>query len=158
MIGPLKLSACLAPPASVQIARRWLHQSTSVPPAIRPAPSLCPRGVRPGVRLARRAAATGENAPGRIRMTGASCPWLIPRCRSGSAAGAQSRMPFKCSARRSAKATMVKVGLAYPDVGKTELPAINKFLIPWTRQLLSTTPVRGSSLMRVVPRWCDASV
>jgi hypothetical protein len=64
---------------------------------------------------------------------------------------AQSRIFFKCSARRSAKATMVKVGLAYPDVGKIELPAINKFVIPWTRQSLSTTPVRGSSLMRVVP-------
>ena len=40
---------------------------------------------------------------------------------------AQSRMPFKYSARRNAKATMVKVGLD-PDVGKIELPATNKYL------------------------------
>ena len=48
--------------------------------------------------------------------------------------------PCRCSARRIANATMVRVGLALPAVGNTELPATYRLAVPWTRQLASTTP------------------
>jgi hypothetical protein len=57
------------------------------------------------------------------------------------------------SARRRARATMVKMGLEAPYVGKTEHPATKRLLTEWTRQLGSTTPSRGFVCILVVPRW-----
>ena len=42
---------------------------------------------------------------------------------------------FKCAARRKPKATMVSVGLAYPPVGNTELPAMYRLATSWTRAI-----------------------
>ena len=54
-------------------------------------------------------------------------------------------------ARRIPNATAVKVGLAWPEEGKTEVPATKRLLTPKTRQFLSTTPVSSVKPIRVVP-------
>src|SRR5690606_34893879 len=41
-------------------------------------------------------------------------------------------LPSRWSAMRMASATMVKVGLAAPEVGNNELPATSKLATPWT--------------------------
>jgi hypothetical protein len=43
---------------------------------------------------------------------------------------------------------MVIVGVSEPPVGNTELPAMNRFSTPCTRQSALTTPLRGSACMR----------
>src|SRR5580700_7536462 len=53
------------------------------------------------------------------------------------------------------KATSVKVGLAPPPVAKQDDPAMNKLCIPCTLQSAFTTPFLGSSLILVVPIWCQ---
>ena len=58
---------------------------------------------------------------------------------------------FKCSAMRNDRATRVKVGLAWLDVGNVAAPLTNKLLMPWTRQSASTTLEFGSLPMRAVP-------
>ena len=50
---------------------------------------------------------------------------------------------------------MVRVGLALPVVGNTELPATYRLAVPCTRQSASTTPSRGLAAIRVVPIWCQ---
>lgn len=60
-------------------------------------------------------------------------------------------MGLRWSASRRARATIVSVGAPAPAVGKTELPAMNRLALPCTRHCGSTTPWRGSALMRVVP-------
>ena len=44
-----------------------------------------------------------------------------------------------------------KVGLTQPLIGTTELPATYRFCRPCTRQSASTTPLAGSTYIRVVP-------
>ena len=58
---------------------------------------------------------------------------------------------LRWSPSRRAKATIVRVGFAYPPLGKTELPATNRFDVPCTRLFSSTTPCREATCMRVVP-------
>ena len=60
---------------------------------------------------------------------------------------------LRWSASRMANATMVRVGLEWPAVGKTELPATKRLVVSWTLQSESTTPCVGSWCMRVVPIW-----
>ena len=60
---------------------------------------------------------------------------------------------FRWSASRIASARIVTVGVPAPEVGNTELPATNRLSMLWTRQCSSTTPRRGSRLIRVVPMW-----
>lgn len=59
----------------------------------------------------------------------------------------ESRWSF----RRRDKATMVSVGLAWPQVGNTELPSIYRFCKPWTLRLEFTTPSLALLCIRVVP-------
>jgi hypothetical protein len=53
------------------------------------------------------------------------CPDACDRPRLGAQV-----VVFSRSASRSARATMVQVGLAYPQVGNTELPAMNRLQVP----------------------------
>jgi len=66
-----------------------------------------------------------------------------------------NRHPSACScrwsARRRARATMVRVGGTPPVVGKTDDPARYRLSRPWTRQSASQTPFCGVSPIRVVP-------
>lgn len=59
--------------------------------------------------------------------------------------------PLKCAASLNARATIVNVGLAWLDVGNVAALEMNRFPIPCTPQLRSTTLVRGSSPIRAVP-------
>ena len=69
----------------------------------------------------------------------------------GSIALKVNKCCFNQSASRNAIATIINVGLAAPEVGKTELPARYKPLMSWTWQLGSTTPRLGSEDIRVEP-------
>ena len=59
--------------------------------------------------------------------------------------GFMPRCPLAgCGGQHNARATIVNVGAADPDVGKTELPATKRFETPCTQQSASTTPASGS--------------
>jgi hypothetical protein len=57
----------------------------------------------------------------------------------------------RCSPCRSANATIVNVGLAAADVGKTLPSAIIRLGTSWVIPHSFTTPAPGSALIRVVP-------
>jgi hypothetical protein len=56
-------------------------------------------------------------------------PGFRARCES-SYSGPVPNFVFRWSPRRSARATIVRVGLACPPVGKTEQPATNRLAVP----------------------------
>lgn len=84
-----------------------------------------------------------------------AAPWIVGASETGAHqtpdATPSRSLSRRWAAKRMDSATIVKSGLAYPDVGKTEPPTTKRSSTSCDRQLASTTPFRDESLIRVVP-------
>src|SRR5215813_4922940 len=117
----------------------------------------------PGVRLRLCRQPAGVAAFARAAVEGGDAQGTAPQAEGGEArsgvaadvANAWSQSPFKRSARRTAKAMIVSVGLAHPAVGMTEPPAMYRLPTLCILQLASTTPYLASEAMRVAPITCS---
>ena len=107
---------------TIQPSRSTYRSEPSVRAAATPAH---PRRPQRAVAAARRARGpAGRGSPER----GPVARWHM-----------RSPLPASVSASRSASATIVSVGLAYPPLGNTDDPATKRFSYPCTRQSPSTT-------------------